>query len=74
MSLNGETLSIINSGWFEQGYYVSPMRTHDKFKKFTIKDIFLDADQFIKKQKQRYDYLGGLYQKERNQTKNAKEE
>ena len=49
MSLDGSNLSIINSGWYEKGCNVGPMRDDEKFKKFTIRDIFIDAEKFIQK-------------------------
>ena len=40
MSLKGNDLQVIESGWYSQGSKVGEMRENDEYKNFRIKDIF----------------------------------
>jgi hypothetical protein len=40
MSLQGNDLSIIESGWYSQGSKVAEMRAHEQYKSFSLADIF----------------------------------
>ena len=40
MSLQGNDLSVIESGWYSQGSKVGEMRANEEYKYFSISDIF----------------------------------
>ena len=42
MKLNGKTLQILNSGWFENGKRAWNMKNDQIFKRFTYQEIFRD--------------------------------
>ena len=42
MSLNGNDMSVIESGWYKCGKKTSEMKDNAQFKNFKITDVFLD--------------------------------
>ena len=44
MSLNGDDLAVLESGWYEDNLRKGDMKSDSRYKKFTRKDIFLDFD------------------------------
>jgi len=43
MSLRGNDLSVIESGWYVQGSKVGEMRDSEEYKNFSINDIFVNS-------------------------------
>ena len=42
MSLNGNDMTMIESGWYKSGKKVSEMKDDPYYKNFKITDVFLD--------------------------------
>ena len=45
MSLNADDLSVVLSGWFENGQRISEMKEHEVYKNFRVSDVFYGVEE-----------------------------